>query len=326
MTIKLDKINQRILYELDKNCRISDNQLAKLVNRSRESVRNRINKLAKQKIIQAFILSIDPAKIGRIGFKVYFQLKNNPEKRNEFKELIQKQKGLYWFAESDGVWDFHTTFYNESITEFNEIKNKIFSKFKELIVKKDSGVLVNVRQYTKRFLLTEAKNNEEAKIYGEQKKNALDLDELDKNIIDRMSFDARIPLTKLALEINSTIDIVRHRIKKLEEKEIIFQYRVAIDHNKLGYSMYKAFVYFDNISSQTETKLFEYAKQETRIFNIVRQLSSWDIELEIMAKTYEEFTDIMNNIRNEFKDVIRNYELILIKDEVWVFEHKNNFL
>ena len=73
MPYKLDRINRRILFELDKNCRISDNKLAKLVHRSRESVRHRINKLVKDGIIKGFITSINPSKFGYMFFKLYFQ-------------------------------------------------------------------------------------------------------------------------------------------------------------------------------------------------------------------------------------------------------------
>ncbi|MFA6073021.1 MAG: Lrp/AsnC family transcriptional regulator [Candidatus Woesearchaeota archaeon] len=323
--IKIDKINSRILYELDKNCRISDNQLAKLVNRSRESVRNRINKLVKDDIIQGFILSINPTATGCIGFKMYFQLKNNITERERFSNYFKKLEGIYWFAESDGVWDFHATFYVESISKFNEIKNKIFTEFKDLIVKRDTGVLVNVRQFTRKFLFPQIHERPLPYKYGEPQKISYLVDELDKQILLKMSTNARIPIVTLAQKTNSTVDIVRNRIKKFENSNIIFQYRIALNHTKLGYSMYKAFVYFDNLTPAIENKLISYATQETRIFNLIRQISSWDIELEIMAKSYEEFTEIMNNIRSTFKEVIRNYELILIKDENWVFDESHIF-
>lgn len=325
MSYKIDKINSRILYELDKNCRISDNRLAKLVNRSRESVRNRIKKLEEENIIQGFILSINPAAFGRIGFKMYFQLKNNPEQREEFKETFKKLEGIYWYAQSDGVWDFHGTFYLESIAKFNDVKNKVFTEFKNLIIKKDTGVLVNVRQYNRKFLFSEIPERPEPGLYGEPTSNNNLLDELDKNILDNLSTQARMPLVELAQKTNSTVDIVRNRIKRMEKKNVIFQYRIALNHAKLGYSMFKAFVYFNHLTTKAENKIFEYAKKETRIFNLIRQLSSWDVEVEIMAKSYEEFTEIMNDMRNEFKEVIRNYELLLIKDEGWILDEPNTF-
>jgi DNA-binding Lrp family transcriptional regulator len=118
---------------------------------------------------------------------------------------------------------------------------------------------------------------------------------------------------------------VRNRMKKMEEKGIIMQYRIAIDHTKLGYEMFKAFIYFQNLSEKDEARLFEYAKQHTKILYLIRQLSAWDIEVEMMANNYEEFTQIMNDMRLKFADSIRNYEFALMREDIWVFGEKDIF-
>ncbi|MBI5002725.1 Lrp/AsnC family transcriptional regulator [Candidatus Woesearchaeota archaeon] len=324
MTYKLDLINRKILYELDKNCRISDNQLAKKVNLSRESIRNRIKKLQKEGIIQGFITSINPSKFGYMFFKLYFQLANNPKERERFYEYFKKIPGLYWFGGNDGVWDFHSTIYARNVKEFNDLKNKIYTEFRGLIIKRDVGILVNVRQYTKRYLHEKFKEISEPAIFAD---DIIDnkLDELDQKILNNLAQNARIGLVELSKKIKSTVDIVRNRIRKMEEKKIILQYRIAVDHTKLGYDMFKAFIYFNNLSEQDEKRLFEYAKQNNKILYLIRQLSAWDIELEIMAESYEEFSSLMDEIRLKFVDSLRNYEFVLMREDIWVFGEKDIF-
>lgn len=324
MVYGLDKIDKRILYELDKNCRISDNQLAKAVNRSREAVRNRIRKLTDDGVIQGFITSINPSKLGYMFFKLYFQLVNNPKERERFYEYVKKLPGLYWFGGNDGTWDLHGTFYAKNVKEFNKLKNALYSEFKHIIIKRDIGTLVNVRQYSKKYLIEDLKERPEPAIFADDVINN-ELDELDKKILNIIVQNARISLVELSQKTNSTVDIVRNRMKKMEEKEIIMQYRVAINHSKIGYTMFKAFVYFNNLSEENEAKLLEYAKQHTKIVYLIRQLSSWDIELEIMARNYEEFIEIMNGIRSKFLESLRNYEFALMREDIWVFGEKEIF-
>ena len=323
MQYKLDLINRKILYELDKNCRISDNQLAKKVQRSREAVRNRINKLVADGIIQGFITSINPSKFGALFFKMYFQLMNVPGERKRFYEYIKKLPGLYWFGGNDGVWDLHGTFYAKDLKEFNAMKNKIYTDFKHIIIKRDLGVLINVRQYAKKYLIDGKERPEPVMFADDIVQN--ELADLDKKILNVIAQNARIPLVELAKKTHSTVDIVRRRMKHMEEKKIILQYRIAVDHTKLGYEMFKAFVYFNNLSEDAERKLFEYAKQHKQILYLIRQLSAWDVELEIMATNYREFVQIMDDIRSEFADVIRNYEFALMKEDIWVFGEKEIF-
>ncbi len=324
MVYKLDKINRTILYELDKNCRISDNQLAKKVKRSREAVRNRILKLQKDGIIQDFITSINPSKFGYMFFKMYFQLANIPEERKKFYEYFKKLPGLYWFGGNDGVWDFHTTMYARNVKEFNQLKNKIYTDFKHLIIKRDIGVLVNVRQYPKRYLIKNLKERIEPTMFAD---DIIDnkLDELDKKILNNLTQNARISLVELARKTKSTVDIIRSRMKKMEDKNIIMQYRIAIDHTKLGFDMFKAFVFFNNLSEQDEKKLYEYAKQNDRILYLIRQLSAWDVEIEIMAESYEKFNRLMDDMRLKFADSMRNYEFVLMREDIWTFGEKDIF-
>ena len=103
--IKLDKIDRRILAELDKNCRVSNIQLGKKVNRSREAVKYRIQQLQKKGIITGFITSINPNKLGYYMFKAYLKLENIPEEKEKFFNELRTNKGIYWFGISDGAFD-----------------------------------------------------------------------------------------------------------------------------------------------------------------------------------------------------------------------------
>lgn len=320
MSFKLDLIDRRILYELDKNCRISDNKLAKLVNRSRESVRNRIKKLVKDGIIEAFITSLNPSKAGYMFFKLYCQLRPDPEIRKKFFDYLNNIKGIYWYGTNDGNWDMHTAIYAKDVKTFNDIKNNIYFNFKDLILKKDTGVLVKTRQYVKKYLIDKYEELPERYFAGEIELSKID--ELDIKIINVIIMNARTSLVEIAKKCNSTVEIIRKRMKDMENNGIIIQYRIAIDHNKLNYIMFKSFIYFDNLSEQEKNKFIEYCKINKNIIYCVEQLSSWDFEIEIIAENYIQFYELMNDIRTNFKNSLRNYEFSLMMEDKWVFKEK----
>jgi Lrp/AsnC family transcriptional regulator, leucine-responsive regulatory protein len=321
VAINLDKIDRRILYELDKNARISDSKLAKLVNRSRESVRYRINKMQKQGIIVEFLTSLNPAKTGYLFYKLYLQLRNNPKERKEFFNFLHNHKGMYWYGTNDGVWDCHMTIFAKNPKEFNDIKNEIYRKFKNIIIKRDIGQLVKTRQYPKKFILdkTQEIGEIEEKYFAGDIKNEK-IDELDMKIMMFLAHNARASLVDIAKNVNSTIDIVRGRMKKLEEKQIIIHYRIAIDPSKIGFILFKSFIYFDSISEENKMKLIEYVRTSRNIVYLIEQVSSWEFEIELLVESYEEFLDIMNELRLMFQDCLRNYEFCLMKDDILVYQ------
>ena len=152
MLNKLDKIDMRILFELDKNARIPDTRLAKLVRRSKESVRYRIKKLQEQGIIKGFTTWIDPTRLGFLGVKMYINLANKPEKKKEFIQFVKKDKRLFWLGIADGAWNAGLTYFVKDNREFFELKNELFSKFKDLILESHTGVLLDVNVCDKTFL------------------------------------------------------------------------------------------------------------------------------------------------------------------------------
>jgi hypothetical protein len=50
---------------------------------------------------------------------------------------------------------------------------------------------------------------------------------------------------------------------------------------------YKAFLYFDSLLPDDEKRLYETCRRDPNVIYIVRQISPWDIELEIMVENYQ---------------------------------------
>jgi len=313
--VKLDLTDRKILAELDKNCRISNSTLAKKVNKSREAVKYRIQQLQKRGIIEKFITSINPNKLGYYMFKVYLKLENIPEEREKFFEELKKSPDIYWMGISDGAFDLVFAILSKSIPEYFTKINYLLSKWQHLIVSKILGTMVDTRQYNKKFFI-DAKDSQYVIFGGDVIQN--EIDELDSKILNILANDARIPLAELARKVNSTIEIVRGRIRKLEQKEIILSYRIAVDLNKLGLEFFKAIIYFRTLSEKDEKALFEWMKRHPNSLYYIRSLAPWEVEFEFAVESYQHFNKIINDLRLHFPHVIRNYEHLIMIYETWM--------
>ena len=312
--IKLDKIDRKLLFELDKNCRISDTQLAKKIGRSREAARYRIKQLIKNGVIEKFITSINHAKIGITYYKIFLQLENIPEEKEKLFSYIGNHKKIPWHGICSGSWDYIIGISARSSLEFDEIKNDIFSRFKHLIIRKEIGVMVETKQYVKKYLTGEV--YEVKSFAGEIIDNKID--ELDQKIMDVLANNARIPIAFLAREVGSTVSIVSNKIKNLEEKGIIIGYRVSIDINKLGLEFFKIILYYRYINKKEETRLLEYIKRLPQSIYYVKMIAPWDAELEVIVNNYHELNNVVDDLRKEFSEIIRNHEIVIINKENWL--------
>ncbi|MBI2662692.1 AsnC family transcriptional regulator [Candidatus Woesearchaeota archaeon] len=313
--VKLDLTDRKLLAELDKNCRISNSTLAKKVNKSREAVKYRIQQLQKRGIIEKFITSINPNRLGYYMFKVYLKLENVPEEREKFFEELKKSPDIYWMGISDGAFDLVFAILSKSISEYFTKINYLLSKWQHLVVSKILGTMVDTRQYNKKFF-TDAKDSQYVIFGGDVVQN--EIDELDSKILNILANDARIPLAELARKVHSTIEIVRGRIRKLEQKEIILSYRIAVDLNKLGLEFFKAIIYFRTLSEKDEKALFEWMKRHPNSLYYIRSLAPWEVEFEFAVESYQHFNKIINDLRQHFPHVIRNYEHLIMIYETWM--------
>lgn len=312
--IQLDKIDRKMLFELDKNCRISDTQLAKKIGRSREATKYRIQQLLKKGVLEKFITSINPAKFGITYYKIFLQLENIPEEKEKLYRFATNHKKVAWHGVCSGTWDHIIGISAKSPLEFDEIKNEICSKFKNLIIKKEIGVMVETKQFLKKYLIKD--NSEPESFAGEIVYN--ELDATDEKILSILANDARIPIVSLASKVGSSIKKVITRIEKLQEKGIILSYRISMDLQKIGLESFKVLLYFRSINKEEEGRLLQYLRNLDQSAYYIKMIAPWDAELELIVSSYQELNEIIDKLRREFQGTIRNHEIVNIAKENWV--------
>lgn len=310
--IKLDKFDRKILTELDKNCRIPLTQLSKRVRKSRQSVEYRIDQLVKKMVILGFNTAINPYKLGFKVYKTYFQLKNVKEEKEKLIDFLNTCGKVYWYGECDGEWNLIFGIFAKSDYEFYNIKNQILSKFGKIILKHQGTILLDSKQYPKMYFTYQTS---EPVVFGGDLRD-LTLTQIDKKILIELVNNARIPITKLAEKIKSTPTIVRNRIRNLEKAGIIIQYRISINLEKLGLEFFKSIIHMENQDINDEKSLITYISQLPNTQYFIRNF--WDIEIELVVKDYSEYNKIINNIKEEFPNMIRNIETVIMKSDIWI--------
>ena len=149
--IKLDKADRTILIELDKNCRIPSTILARKVHKSRQAVDYRINNLVKEGIITGFQASFNPHKMGYKIYKIYLKIKNVPAEKQRLFTYLKESGRVYWIGECSGSWDLIFGIFAKNDYEFFEVKSDIISEFNSIIVEEEGQMLLDVRQYPKKY-------------------------------------------------------------------------------------------------------------------------------------------------------------------------------
>ena len=146
-TAKIDLLDKKILFELDKNARIPTTQLAKKLNISRETCKYRIANLVKNNVIAKFSTIINPNKLGYKMYKIHLQLTNIGEEREKFYDYLSKHTYVYWMGICNGSWDLILTMFVHDANHLYAIINEINYKFRHIIARKVVGTFVDAYVY-----------------------------------------------------------------------------------------------------------------------------------------------------------------------------------
>lgn len=298
----IDKIDKKLVYELNRNCRQTHTSLAKKLNISKQVVRYRILQLEKRGIIKSYHALIDWRRLGYNSIRVYIKWHNiNPAIEEQIYDDMKNDPFFMWTVKFEGEMDIGFYLWVRSIPEFSRKWFAFTSKYKRYIMKYEIYESVNMVHYPMKPLV-ENFQTEEKTIGNEE---CAEYDEKDYHILKAMTEDASMPIVELANRIKLTPKAAIYRLKKLEKKRIILGYNALIDTNKLGYRFYKIDFYFNDLSRTKE--MFEFAKQHRNVIYRMRTIGGPDLEIEVMVKDVVEMKQVIHDIRKRFSDAIEFY-------------------
>jgi DNA-binding Lrp family transcriptional regulator len=312
MAIKLDSYDKKILFELDRNARINTSKIGERIRKSKQFVDYRIKKLEKDGIIKKYTTVIDYSRLGYISIRVYFKFhKITLEQQQKLEQDLIKDKEVWWLVSAEGVWDIAYAMAVKNILDFYVYWDKIMKKYRKFIAKKLIVPYTHIKQYPKAYLIGE-KNTDDGTLVGASKE-LFKCDKLDLMLLKLIADNAKLSLLDIATRLKTSPQVIRNHIKKLEKGKVIQGYRAIIDVSLLGYEYYKAYINLIHTDKLRELEVF--CKQHPNILNINRTIGGTDFEIELQAKDFDEFENIIDEIRTNFNGMIDDYEFVVSRGE-----------
>lgn len=311
MPIKLDIKDKKILALLDENSRYSNSQIAKRVGLSKPAVEYRLRRFEQNKAIFSYYAVIDFTKLGYSQYKIYFKFQDtNLEHEKAIIDFWVNSKNVIWVVEIRGRMDLAVSILAKSNFEFGRILTGFMNKYAKFILDKEI-LLTEYSPIYAREYLTETKPSEF--LYGIPKK-ICELDETDNAILKELAVNARIPIVELAKKTKLSRDIINYRLKKLTKEKIIFQYRCYPNLPNIGINFYKVTLRTKNFDEEAEKKIKAYVAQHKKATQFLKLIGSWDLEIEYEVESEDELYKELNNLRKEFSDIIRDFDILRITE------------
>ncbi|MEX0920641.1 MAG: winged helix-turn-helix transcriptional regulator [Candidatus Pacearchaeota archaeon] len=296
---KFDLKDRKILFELDRNARQSNSQIAKKVGLSKDAVGYRIKKLEEKKVLSGYRTVIDFSRLGFTMNRILLNLVDINE--NTLKKLISflmKEEGVWLIGKNEGEWDFAFGYFAKSVSEFYHFYERFMSFFRKYLGTKLISQLVKYDERNRSYLIDKKPVPREKLNLNFEKVN---VDEIDLKILKLISQNSRMRLVDIAGELNFSSMAIHQRIKKLEEKRIILGYKADINVLALGRDYYGVKVNLSDYSEKEKILNKIYSMKEMTA--VLYHVGGYDIEFDLELRNTGEYHKIINSLRNEFSSI-----------------------
>src|SRR3989344_883004 len=149
----MDKIDKKILSNLDKDPRIPLTKLAKQVRISQQVAEYRMKRFIKEKIITKLATIINLKALHLEHYRLFFTCNTqNTFTNKEIFSYLQQRKGVYWAARIGGKYDLHITLFVYNFEELDSFLDEFNKRFPKLIKDTLSCYVLEHHMYNHKFL------------------------------------------------------------------------------------------------------------------------------------------------------------------------------
>lgn len=308
----MDLIDKKLLCELDNDCSQPISRIAKKLRIGRNVAEYRIKKLEKEKVIQRYITTINSAILGFQTYKIYLKI-NQAKSQKEFVEFIKNHPNVIHCLKTEGYFDYTVSIAEKNIKELDEFLIGLRSKFRDLIIRHYVSIAVYTKVFKLEKLLLEKKEKSVKSIKVSSNEKEILLDEKDRLILKSLSQAANMGIVELSDKTKLSLDIVKYRLKKLENS-IIISSRAIFDFKKIGYYHYVFLLKMKEVTKESENKLDTWCHQNKNVAYYGKKIGEFDFEINAAIKDIDEFNDFMQDMKNNLGNTIESYELLINSD------------
>lgn len=307
---KLDYKDRKILYYLDLNARQSFSQIGKKVGIHKDVVARRVNRLMENGIIQCITCTND-YKLGFFYLRFCFSYQYvTPDIKKNIIDYFTENKNAVTVSESEGPYDLVVIMALKNAPIFYPIWYNIFSKYRDYFSNLIVSIYCETIEYKYTFLLDEKEQTKEDRIWFKRYDDGklVTLDPLDYRILYLLNNNARIPTIEIAQRLNTTVDTIQNRIKKLMQLKVVLGFRISIDYSKIGYNLYRLQIF---LKDHTQIKnISDYVESNPNLIRRIITIGNVDLEFIFFFKTLNDFQNFISDLSSKFPGIIKNYSYI----------------
>lgn len=316
MVVKFDKYDEKILYELDRNSRISSSLIAKKAGLSKEAIIYRIKRLKKTGYIRYFYSIVNASNIGYNYAWVLLKFQNvSSETQKQIVEYILNKANISNLRIMEGIFDIAFLCIYKKTSEIKTFLQELTKQFGQHLSEKKILIILKSYKFSLNKIPTEPMNRI---ILTHSDLRFSNITPLDIKILKVLSSNARIKILDLAREVKADPGTLRYHIKKMEKEGIIAGYSMALDLKKYRNEYHQINIGLRNYDAVT--RIIEFFDRTNSCLYAYEVLGRYDLSIDIFVEDVYGLRRILEKFKELFSEEYLFYDISHI-----INEHKINW-
>ncbi|MDO8554895.1 MAG: Lrp/AsnC family transcriptional regulator [Candidatus Micrarchaeota archaeon] len=309
---ELDKLDRKILYELDADSSQTFKKLGKKLRISKETVGYRIKRLIKDGYLKDFLTTINISNLNRFYYKIFYKFhKTTRDVDRKIIAFVKSYSSIAYFASLEGRYDITFLLLARNMKDLRKFLIEFRSQFGDYVLEQEILTMTNVHRFNFRFFLEGGELH-----HTKYPEDLLDqkIDALDYNIIKNLAANSRISLVELARQSKTDINVIKYRIKKLRKMNILGASVTSVNFDKFGLQHIQ--VDFSLRSPEVVDHLVNYIAEFNRSTFATTTIGKYDVAAEFVVESTKELRQILDKIKENFSSDITSYDVFIMEEHI----------
>ncbi len=295
---KLTARDNAILLAICNNARLSYNQIAKITHISKDSVRDRMNKLKKEMYILSYFPLVNYPKLELNLFHIYIRL-NSPGKSNtEFLNKLKSNTELVSITWIMGKYDLE-------LQMIAKTKKEVKQKIKKMVHSKIIKEMDIIQSEELKFYSMDT-GTEEINKKVELNFNSTKIDSTDIQLINLLAKDGRARIIDLAESLKLEEHQVRYRISRLLKEKVILGFYTRTNKHRCGLSSY---IMLLKLNSTIDEKKLNLLHEMRNLHYLKKTKGKYQCMIRFHSANNKDLISTLSQIRTILEKEISNFEV-----------------
>jgi len=290
--MQLDPLACRILDVVDRDARLSADEIARKLRVSGDSVLYHLARLREKGVLERCTAELDLSAIGLLLFRVSLRLTGTIE-FDDVRRSLFRSRHLFLIVETRGEFDLIAWGAAPTLHDIQDCFAFCQEKLSDAVRSCSLEVITETIAYSRGYLV-----NRPGKVFAARGRTAsVSLDPIEIRIIQELRADARKTAVAIARDLGTTPAVVSYRIEKLERLGIISGYRVHIDSEAIGLQRFRVPLEFRGNFAACAEAVRGFCARTPAVTRLDLQIGTWPAEIGLETESFSSLHEVLDKLK-----------------------------